>query len=252
MKPDSTDEAQMLARIAHRLGRQASDESHRTWNPAPSLPERTPVLPVETLAARFLVELVRLGGRGLRAQTEAEAVDYVLSVMTGAEARAALGAGPHAAGPVLLWDDPLLSRLGLASALSAHGLEVAVWNPEAGPEALKALAAQAPFGITSAAWGVAETGSIALPAGSGQGRLVSLLPPTHIALLPEERLLPSLAELFRTLARENRGTDGRGGRALPSSLALTTGPSRSADIENDLSIGVHGPAEVHVVLLPAV
>jgi L-lactate utilization protein LutC len=60
-----------------------------------------------------------------------------------------------------------------------------------------------------------------------------------VTLLHEERILPGLDELFAAL-----------GGALPSSVAIITGPSRSADIEQRLTIGVHGPGEVHVVLLP--
>lgn len=249
-------EADLLRAISRRLGRRDAPEERPAppapatapWNPSPSLPDKPAVLDRETLAQRFLAELSRLGGHGVRAGSAGEAVDYVRTVATG--------------GAVVMWDDPLLARLGLAQALaggpaaavasaaglaevrSEPGLEVTVWDPTLGRSAAKSIAAGSRTGITSAAWGVAETGTIVLPTGVGQGRLVSLLPPVHIALLPEERLLPSVAELFRVLARE-----ARTGSALPSSLALATGPSRSADIENDLTIGVHGPVEVHVVLL---
>ena len=63
----------------------------------------------------------------------------------------------------------------------------------------------------------------------------------HIALIRPDQLLPSLAEAVRRV--------GEAGE-LPSSLVLITGPSRSADIENDLSIGVHGPGSLHAMLLP--
>jgi L-lactate dehydrogenase complex protein LldG len=58
-------------------------------------------------------------------------------------------------------------------------------------------------------------------------------------VLSEERILPGLAELFTAV-----------GSALPSALAIITGPSRSADIEQRLVVGVHGPREVHIVLVP--
>jgi L-lactate utilization protein LutC len=64
-----------------------------------------------------------------------------------------------------------------------------------------------------------------------------LLPPVHVCALPAAKLLPGLAELFAEL-----------GPTLPSSLAIITGPSRSADIEQQLTIGVHGPGELHIVL----
>jgi len=243
-------EADLLRAVSRRLGRRDDPEGRpalpapaiAAWNPSSSLPDKPAVMDRETLTQRFLAELSRLGGHGVRAGSPGEVVDYVRTVAAG--------------GAVVMWDDPLLARLGLASALAGGpaaalagaptepGLEVTVWGPALGRAAAKSIAAGSRTGITSAAWGVAETGTIVLPTGTGQGRLVSLLPPVHIALLPEEHLLPSVAELFRVLARE-----ARTGSALPSSLSLATGPSRSADIENDLTIGVHGPVEVHVVLL---
>jgi L-lactate dehydrogenase complex protein LldG len=92
---------------------------------------------------------------------------------------------------------------------------------------------------SQAIYGLADTGSVVLASGPEEPRARSLLPEVHISLLTEERILPGLEELFASL-----------GRDLPSSLAIVTGPSRSADIEQSLTVGVHGPGEVHVVLLP--
>ena len=92
-------------------------------------------------------------------------------------------------------------------------------------------------GVSEAAYGLAETGSVVLMASPEEPRARSLLPEVHITLLREDRILPGLAELFAALGGE-----------LPSALAIVTGPSRSADIEQKLTIGVHGPGVVHVVL----
>jgi L-lactate utilization protein LutC len=94
-------------------------------------------------------------------------------------------------------------------------------------------------GISQAAYGLAATGSVVLLASPEEPRARSLLPSVHVTLLREERILPGLDELFAAL-----------GGSLSSSVAIITGPSRSADIEQRLTIGVHGPGEVHVVLLP--
>ena len=94
-------------------------------------------------------------------------------------------------------------------------------------------------GVSRALYGLAETGSVVLAASPDEPRARSLLPAVHISLLSEDRILPGLAELF-----EEVGAD------LPSALAIVTGPSRSADIEQRLVVGVHGPGEVHVVLTP--
>jgi L-lactate dehydrogenase complex protein LldG len=95
-------------------------------------------------------------------------------------------------------------------------------------------------GVSRALYGLADTGSVVLASSPDEPRARSLLPAVHVTLLAEDRLLPGLPELFEALGDE-----------LPSALAIVTGPSRSADIEQELVVGVHGPAEVHVVLTPS-
>lgn len=95
-------------------------------------------------------------------------------------------------------------------------------------------------GISRAAYALADTGSVVLAASPEEPRAASLLPDVHITLVDEDVILPGLEELFAAV-----------GHDLPSSLAIVTGPSRSADIEQLLTIGVHGPGEVHVVLVPS-
>jgi L-lactate dehydrogenase complex protein LldG len=92
-------------------------------------------------------------------------------------------------------------------------------------------------GVSRALYGLADTGSVVLAASPEEPRSRSLLPFVHVSLLPEDRILPGLDELFEAV-----------GADLPSALAIVTGPSRSADIEQLLVVGVHGPGEVHVVL----
>jgi L-lactate dehydrogenase complex protein LldG len=96
-------------------------------------------------------------------------------------------------------------------------------------------------GITSADYGVAETGTLVLLACPGQGRAVSLLPPLHVAVLKATDIEQELSALFDRV-REERGS-------LPSALTFITGPSRTADIELVLTVGVHGPKELHLVLI---
>ncbi len=93
-------------------------------------------------------------------------------------------------------------------------------------------------GVSDAIYGLADSGSVVLASSPEEPRARSLLPAVHLSRLREELILPGLAELFEAL-----------GLDLPSSLAIVTGPSRSADIEQRLVVGVHGPGEVHVVLL---
>jgi L-lactate dehydrogenase complex protein LldG len=94
-------------------------------------------------------------------------------------------------------------------------------------------------GVSRAMFGLADTGSVVLAASPEEPRARSLLPFVHVSLLEEDRILPGLRDLFDAV-----------GSNLPSALAIVTGPSRSADIEQTLVVGVHGPGEVHVVLRP--
>lgn len=89
--------------------------------------------------------------------------------------------------------------------------------------------------VSRASFGLAATGSVVLAASVDEPRSRHLLPEVHVSLLREDAILPGLAELFAAVE-------------LPSALAIVTGPSRSADLEQRLVIGVHGPREVHVVL----
>jgi L-lactate dehydrogenase complex protein LldG len=103
--------------------------------------------------------------------------------------------------------------------------------------------AAADLGVTGAAFGIAATGSVIVDAGRAGGRCVSLLPTVHLCLLPVSRLLPTMADLLRHLGDRMPG-------GLPSNLVSITGPSRSADIELHMTLGVHGPRSLWVGLLP--
>lgn len=97
---------------------------------------------------------------------------------------------------------------------------------------------QAQAGITGATAGVAETGSIVLTAAIGKPASTSLLPPIHIAILEENRIYKNLPHVFN-MEEVTKA----------SSVTIISGPSRTADIEMTLTIGVHGPGEVIVFLL---
>ncbi len=113
-------------------------------------------------------------------------------------------------------------------------------GPFGTPEEIRAASASAGVGITSADYGLAETGTLVMLASSGESRLISLLPPAWVAVVPVSILLNDLDEL---LARVPTPAD------LTGAMVLITGPSRTADIEQILIRGVHGPGEVHVVLV---
>ena len=95
-------------------------------------------------------------------------------------------------------------------------------------------------GITSADYALADTGSLVIFAKSNESRLLSLLPPCHIAVIDSSRIVPSLDDVLRL--RPLPGDDS-------SAMIIITGPSRTADIEMRLVRGVHGPGEIHVIII---
>jgi L-lactate utilization protein LutC len=94
-------------------------------------------------------------------------------------------------------------------------------------------------GITYAQAGIAETGTLVLDSSVERNRLVSLVPPVHIAILDASRIYATLGETLAML---------QGGGELSPAITFITGPSRTADIELTLTIGVHGPQELHVIV----
>ncbi len=97
-------------------------------------------------------------------------------------------------------------------------------------------------GITTADFALVDTGTLVLLASPDQHRLDSLAPAVHIALLRAEHLVANLEELFARLVKAD---------AFDASSAITfiRGPSRTADIELTLSVGVHGPKRVYIIVL---
>jgi L-lactate dehydrogenase complex protein LldG len=106
--------------------------------------------------------------------------------------------------------------------------------------ALREVCATADIGITSADYALAETGTLVMLSSPKEARMISLLPPAHIAVFPRSRLLANLDELLTVLPNPADQT---------SSMVLITGPSRTADIEQILVRGVHGPGEICAVIV---
>lgn len=108
----------------------------------------------------------------------------------------------------------------------------------AGTKVVHAADPQVRAGLTGAAAGVAESGTLILPGGAGRPPSASLLPEVHLALLDKADLFPDLSSAM---------TNIQAPQVECSSMTLISGPSRTADIEMTLTIGVHGPRQVHVI-----
>jgi len=108
------------------------------------------------------------------------------------------------------------------------------------PAELRQACATAAIGITSVSYALAETGSFVMLSSAEEPRLISLLPPVHVAVFSRSRILANLNELLSVLPHPAEQT---------SSMVLITGPSRTADIEQILVRGVHGPGEIYAVIV---
>ena len=215
-----------LARIRSSLEASTGPSPHEpaSYRPPPP-PDR------QQMVDKMVSELEAAGGIVHRAATQTEARDQVLEILDRAGVRS-----------VIRGDTALIRRLELDGALECAGIDVTLGrlSEESVREDLRGAAFLADAGITSVDFGVAETGTLALLAAPGQGRAISLLPPVHVAVLDSSDLVHELAALFEKVAE--RGS-------LPSALTFITGPSRTGDIEQKLTIGIHGPAELHLVLI---
>ena len=207
---------EILAHIRASLGR-ANSTGAPAGLPAPLI--RIPDVPLEKRIEKFTTALEKLNGKVHRAQSREDARAYVERTLNGRSA--------------VTSNAPFLNDCGIPTIANVR-------PGGANREALRELCATLDAGITSADYALSDTGSLVMISSHEEARLVSLLPPLHIALLPLERMLTGLDELYTLLPVPSDRS---------SSMVFITGPSRTADIEQILVRGVHGPGEIHVVLV---
>lgn len=169
-----------------------------------------------------------------RAKSEEAAAAYILGVVQDLKARS-----------IVRSTHDVLDKLDLETRFDLIGVEsqqIARGHGLDG-EALRQKVINADLGITGVDYAIVETGSCVIIPRQGVSRIVSLVPPVHIAVVRKGQVLADLDQLF-TLRRDDF-LDAN----LGSYMNIISGPSRSADIEYTLIKGVHGPGEVHMVLL---
>ncbi len=191
---------------------QPNASSLKTNRDAPSSQPEAPETQGANLVERFQKELTLLGGE-VREVTANSLTEAIIALLRERGLEAALA-----------WDE--IQDLD-QSALVAAGIHLIRDNDPS-----------VPAGITDALAGIAQTGSLVLTSGDGRPLGASLLPETHIAVMPRQRILWSLEEALRLPAIREA-----------SAAVLVTGPSRTADIEMTLTIGVHGPKELIVYVV---
>lgn len=220
-------EQRFLEKLAVRLGRPTPDkEPLRSvagppdfWTAAKSSPDE--------LLEQFVTNAERLTAKVLVVTDKSQLKRRVEEWLSEIQAKS-----------VMCWDSPQLKLMGIPEACQAAGVNLTYWDHQQDRQEMIRRCASVDVGITSANYGIANTGSLAVLSSPLQSRAVSLLPPVHIAILDRKNILPHMGDIFAQLNEAN----------LPSALNFITGPSRTSDIEMDLALGVHGPGKVFILI----
>ena len=173
------------------------------------------------LVDRFVQEAEKLACQVHRAGDEAQALETLLSLLHGETA-------------ISCWDPGEIPLPGLAQALK-----------EAGIQRAEPAAENVRIGLTGAQTALAATGTLVLSSGPGRHRATSLLPPLHVAILRQDQIVPDLESWLATQRHDDFAA-----MRQAANLILISGPSRTADIAMELVMGMHGPRDLHVILLP--
>jgi L-lactate dehydrogenase complex protein LldG len=171
----------------------------------------------ETLIETFRQNLEFVGGNFSRVTDERAAAGVLDSILGAKNARR-----------TAFSDSPLVKRIVGLSESDADFIE----------NAPAAVLFETDLGVTGAQWAIAETGTLVLEAESERHRLVSLVPPIHVCVLEADRIRQTLSAILEILQKD-----------LSRTVTFVTGASRTSDIELTLAIGVHGPGELHVIVI---
>lgn len=182
------------------------------------------------LLTQFESELLPIGVRVHQASSIDSAAEHIARIVLERKAKTVVAA-----------DAEVVERIDLPKRLRSAGI---TYVTEASDADLRAIAIDAGIGVSGVDYALADTGTLVLLARKGQPRSISLVPPVHIALVKAEQVVHGLDDLFGLLRSEKGVND------LGSAVTFITGPSRTADIELTLVVGVHGPQELHVVIMP--
>jgi len=177
----------------------------------------------DDLARRFTDSLTAVKGEVIRAKSLDEAWEELGKLLDQFQAH-----------KVVANDEPPLSEIDLSGRWPTP--EWHIVGRSQGD--LREFCALADVGLSGASAALAETGSIVIESGAGRSRMATLLPPLHIALVATSLLT---ADIF-TWAASRRNS------SMPAGLTLVSGPSKTADIEQTLAVGVHGPKRLIVLL----
>lgn len=182
------------------------------------------------LLAQFASELLPIGARVHQASSIDSAAEYIARIVVERKART-----------IVATDAEVVEGLDLRKRLGSAGIRYA--TEASGDADLRSIAIDAGIGVSGVDYALADIGTLVLLARKGQPRSISLVPPVHIAIVKADQVVHGLDDLFGLLRSE------KGVKDLGSAVTFITGPSRTADIELTLVVGVHGPQELHVVIM---
>ncbi|NWG20461.1 MAG: lactate utilization protein [Chloroflexi bacterium] len=190
----------------------------------------------DDLARQFAAELTKLQAVPYLCADDEAALDVIATILDQQQAR-----------EVIAWELEQLGLAGIAELLQQRGI-ARLDGRVAGEPLQRAARLQAhegaPVCIAGVDAAIAESATLVIHSGAGRPRLASLLAPVFIAVVRRAQLVRGLGEAIALLQRSYRDVF-----ADASALTLITGPSRTADIELTLTLGVHGPREVHAIII---
>jgi L-lactate dehydrogenase complex protein LldG len=219
----------IIASVKDALGTGARSNSHEA--------AATVAVPVAQsaqraeLASTFARELEEVGGKFLGILTPAEVTNRIVSL-----------AGEIGAKTVALGQGIASDMDAIGEALERADFRIVRTLPVADTEraAMRARVADAELGIADADFAIASTGTLAVVSNANRPSSLTLLPPASLVIVQIDHIMPSLAAVLAEM--------GPGGVAA-NRLTLITGPSRTADIEKRIVLGVHGPKSLHVIVV---
>ena len=172
---------------------------------------------------QFKARAVGVGAEVHRFETKTDAMDFILPFLQ----REGIADRP---GSYAVWaDSPFLAGVDKPALMQFPGMKF---------QATRELASQARFGISQMGWALTDTGSLVQDQSAVEQRLVSSLTEIHIALVATGNILDGKKALFERINPQNSRY-----------IAFITGPSRTADIERVLTIGVHGPQRLIIIFV---
>jgi L-lactate dehydrogenase complex protein LldG len=203
-----------------------------TVAPEPLAPFVEPNLKVDAreLIDQFAMEAGSVGARIHRVTSKLKLIEQLAEVCA-----------LHADRAMAISGADLFREIELFAGLAARGL-LTFDGGEIEHDKLTTRLAECGVGVTAADCAIAETGTIVLTSDEPNALLVSLLPPVHVAVLRSSQIVARLDEAITKLTETKETSRWR-------SATFVTGPSRTGDVELVLSIGVHGPKELHVIIL---